>query len=309
MRLLCMILVAGFATFSVAVPPSHTDHGKKLKMRIAVAPLDWGDKDNFNAQPIPASIRNAIDEKLVKKLTDTGDFVVLERGALQSIEGEKTIKAESSGQSQTGKITPAQAMIKAKVTDFQFTNSGTGATVTLGNVSLGGSFSKAVVGVNVRIFDVDSTEMIADETSSKSVTSSSMQVSASINSVFSAVQNFDNSPIGEATTKALDDATNKIVKALEKQPWTTKVVDWDAQAKEVTLGAGEENGVVVGDEFEVSRITKIVKDPDTGEVLGKKVAYKGRVRVTSVDKRFSTAVPVDGADFAPSDLVRLPQSR
>jgi curli biogenesis system outer membrane secretion channel CsgG len=303
MRTLFTILLAGLAVACFSTPTTNADHHRKLKMRIAVAPLDWGDRDSLGTVTIPPEIKNAIDEKLVKKLVDTGDFVVLERGALQSIQTEKAIKAESSGKSQAGKATPAQALIKARVTDFELQNHGTGATLTLGNVSLGGSLSHATVGVNVRIFDVDSSEMIASETAKRSVTSNSVQLSGNIHSVFSAVQNFDNSPIGEATTKALDAATDKIVKALEKQQWSARVADWDAQAKEITITAGAENGIAVGDEFEVSRLAKVVKDPETGEVLGKKTTYLGRVRVTSVDKRFCTAVPVEGTDFAAGDLV------
>src|SRR3954453_20186590 len=94
-----------FTAFASAEP--HT-----LKMRIAVAPLDWSKHDTIDNWQIPVEFRNAIYEKLVKKLMDTGKFIVLEREAMEALLNEKGIKQETSGQAQKGKITPAQTLVK-----------------------------------------------------------------------------------------------------------------------------------------------------------------------------------------------------
>src|SRR6478609_9415518 len=90
---------------------------KHLKLRIAVAPIDYGQNNWVDNWQIPVEFRNAIDDKLAKKLFDTGRFIVLDRESMQPLLDEKAIKEESTGQSQKGKIIPAQALVRGKVTD------------------------------------------------------------------------------------------------------------------------------------------------------------------------------------------------
>jgi curli biogenesis system outer membrane secretion channel CsgG len=290
-----------FTAFATAAP--HT-----LKMRIAVAPLDWSDHDAIDNYQIPVEFRNAIYEKLVKKLMDTGKYIVLEREAMEALLTEKDIKTDNTGQSQKGKIVPAQALIKAKLTDFDLNNRSTGGSLgiggSLGGISLGGRTSEARVGMNVRIFDVDTSEMIADESADKSVSSHSVSVSGNINSVFASVDSFDRTPLGDATTKAISEAVDKISASLDHQPWSASVADWDATAKEVTINAGGEVGVEVGDTYDVYRVTKVIKDPETGAILGKKTSRIGSIRITSVEKKFAVASPVEGTDFTIGDVVK-----
>lgn len=300
-RALLLVALAAFASVALSSPIDQT---KRLKMRVAVAPLDWSDHDSIDNWQIPVEYRNAIYEKLTKKLMDSGKFIVLEREAMEALLNEKAIKTETSGQSQKGKITPAQSLVKGKVTDFELASKGGGGGISIGGLSLGGRVSEAKVGINVRIFDVDTSELLASEDAAKSTQSHSFSVAGGLNSVFGSFDAFDRSPLGEATTKCISDAVDKIIIILDKQPWSSKVADWDAQAKEVTIGAGAEQGVQVGDTFDVYRVTKIIKDPETGEILGKKTSRVGSVRVTTVDKRFSVAVPVDGTDFMAGDIVK-----
>ena len=77
---------------------------KRLKIRLAVAPLDWSFAESWN---VPQGFQQAIYEKLTKKLLDTGKFVMLEREALDALLKEQGIKEDNTGQSQKGKIVPA----------------------------------------------------------------------------------------------------------------------------------------------------------------------------------------------------------
>jgi len=298
-RLLSLALILSLCVCVLA--QGNTKH---LKMRVAVAPLDWTDHEWIGDWQVPIDFRNAIYEKLEKKLLDTGRFVVLEREAMQALLTEKGIKEETSGQSQKGKITPAQSLVKGKVSDFDLSSKGGGAGISVGGLSLGGHVSEAKVGINVRIFDVDTSELLASETCAKSVQSHSFHISGGLGNAFGSFGAFEHSPLGEATTKAIDEAVNKIMIVLDKQSWSAKVADWDSSAKEATLNAGDDAGVRVGDTFDVYRVVKVIKDPETGEILGKKTARVGAVRVTSVDKKFCLASAVEGSTFQSGDIVR-----
>jgi len=277
-------------------------------MRIAVVPLDWSGHDYINNYEIPVDFRNAIYEKLTKKLFDTGKFVLLERDAMEALIKEKDIKEDNTGQSQKGKTVPAQAMVQGKVTDFSLQSSGTGGGISVptpfGGIGASGGVTTARVGLNVRIFNVDTSEIIATEDSDKSVEAHHFSVGANIGGVFASVDHFDSTPLGKATTDAISEAVDKIVKDMSDQPWSASVADWDATAKEVTINAGSELGIKEGDGFDIYRVTKIIKDPDTGAILGKKTTKTGSIRIKSVDKKFAVAMPIEGTDFNVGDIVK-----
>lgn len=287
------------------------EQAKVYKLRVAVAPLDWSKNDRIDNWQIPVEFRQAIYEKLVQKLHATGKFVVLEREALEALLQEKAIKEENTGQSQAGKIVPAQFLVRGQLTDFALNSKGGGGGVSIGGsiggVRVGGRVSEAKVGMNVRMFDVDTSEMIASESAAKSVQATGFDFGGWVNSVGGDFGVYEKSPLGQATTKALDEAVEKIVKALGKQPWQCMVADYDAQAKEVILNAGSELGVGVGDLFEVYAVTRIIKDPETGAVLGKRTAKIGLIKVMEVEKKFSTALVVEGDGFAAGAIVREPK--
>lgn len=76
------------------------------------------------------------------------------------------------------------------------------------------------------------------------------------------------------------------------------------KAKELTLNAGSEVGVSAGNVFDVYKVTKVIKDPETGAVLGKKTAKIGTIKVTSVEKKFSLASVIEGEGFDVGAVVR-----
>lgn len=273
-------------------------------MRVAVAPLDWGDRYWVDDWQIPVEFRNAIYEKLVKKLLDTGQFVVLEREALDALLREQAIKEENTGKSQKGKTVPAQALVKGKVTDFQMKQSGAGGGIGIKGLRIGAKVTEAKMSMNVRIFSVDSSEVLATEEASGKVQSTSFRFSGGIGSVFTDFAAFERSPLGEATTKAIDQAVEKVMKKLGTQLWTASVADFDSDSKEVTINAGSDLGVQVGDVFEIHRVSRIVRDPETGEILGKKTAKLGMVRVKEVEKKFAVAEVVEGTQFEAGDVVK-----
>ncbi|HEY0866354.1 MAG TPA: CsgG/HfaB family protein [Fimbriimonas sp.] len=289
-----------------AVAPLHAQTGeKRLKMRIAVAPMDWGGSDRIDNWMVPVQFRDAINEKLAKRLLDTGRFVVLEREAMEAIQQEKAIKEENTGTSQRGTIVPAQALVRPKMIDFTLARRGTGAGVNIGGIGrIGGGVAEAQCGINVRIFNVDTSELIAAEEAAGKASSSSFQFSGNNRVAFADFATFEKSPLGSAVSKAIDVAVHKIVLNLDKQPWSARVADYDEESKEITLNAGSDLGVRVGDVFEVMRVSRTIKDPETGEILGVRTARAGSLKVIEVEKKLAIAVVVEGEGFKPGDIVR-----
>jgi len=301
--LIAMIGVATLAAAQGSAPAKH------LKIRIAVAPLDYGTFQYIDQWQIPIEFRNAIDEKLATKLHDTGRFIVLDRETMGPLLEEKAIKEENTGQSQKGKIVPAQALVRAKLTDFSLAKRGTGIGVNLGSIGrVGGDVAQASVGVNVTMLDVDTSEILATADAGGKAQSSSFKIQSGARFGFADFHTFENSPLGDAMNKALDATVQKILDKIGKAPWQARVADFDTTSKEITINAGEETGVQVGDTFDLMHVSGVVKDPDTGQVLRTKSAKIGRVKIKEVDKKFAVAELIEGTTAEVGDIVLEPKS-
>jgi len=302
MKSILTLLALMSVCFAAAEAPVQQ---KRLKLRVAVTPLDWKDHYWIGSWQIPIEFRNAIYEKLVKKLFDTGRFVVLEREALEDLMTEKAIKEENTGESQKGKTVPAQALVRGAVSDFSLNEKGAGLGVSVpGLGTVGGKVSEARVAINVRIFDVDTSEVIATETASGRADAGGFNFSGWVGNLGTNFEAYNSSPLGKATNTAIDKAVEAILKKLGDKPWQARVADWDTEAKEATINAGAEAGVVVGDQFDVLRVTRVIKDPDTGQVLGVRTTKVGTIRITETQPKFAIAVASEGTALQAGDLVR-----
>jgi len=308
-RLLLTSTFLALAAMSLAQGTAATvPSAKHLKLRIAVAPIDYGDFQYIDQWQIPVEFRNAIDEKLADKLLATGRFIVLEREAMQPLLQEQSIKEQNTGQSEKGKIVPAQALIRAKLTDFSIARRGSGIGINVGSIGrVGGNVTQASVGVNLTMFDVDTSELLASTDAGGKASSSSFNLQSGARFGFADFNTFENSPLGDAMNKTLDATVQKILDKLGDQPWSARVADFDAASKEVTINAGVDTGVQVGDTFDLMHVAKVIKDPDTGETLGVKTEKLGRVRVKDVEKKFAVCDLIEGTSADVGDLVQEPK--
>jgi hypothetical protein len=58
---------------------------------------------------------------------------------------------------------------------------------------------------------------------------------------------------------------------------------WDVAGSLVTLSAGADNGVHIGDRFEVLRIVAATLNPATKEILDERIEKVGEVSITSIE--------------------------
>jgi hypothetical protein len=73
---------------------------------------------------------------------------------------------------------------------------------------------------------------------------------------------------------------------------------------QIVLNVGSKAGVKVGDQLEVRRVTKEIKDPTTGAIIRRLSTSIGIVRATDVDDSSAVCVPVSGTDFKTGDSVK-----
>jgi hypothetical protein len=76
---------------------------------------------------------------------------------------------------------------------------------------------------------------------------------------------------------------------------------------EVTINRGEGGGVAVGDTFNVFALGEELIDPDTKESLGREEAKVGKVKITQVNPKTSTAQILEDTGIDKGAILRKPQ--
>lgn len=116
--------------------------------------------------------------------------------------------------------------------------------------------------------------------------------------------NFQETIIGEATMDACDKLAAEIAKKIPELPIKPRVIDAmvaSVQGEKIYINYGTNEGIQVGDRFEVHQITGIVKDPDTKEVLDKQTVHVGSLVITQVREKTSIG-SYSGPPFNPAQL-------
>jgi curli biogenesis system outer membrane secretion channel CsgG len=297
------VMLAALMIGAIAMPTSAgAQEPRRLKLRVAVAPIEWQERF-IQAFQIPAGFTNEMTGKLAEALLKTGRFDVMEREEMENLLNERELMEENTGQSLRGRIIPAQALIRVRVNDFELNERGGGGSIGVGPVRVGGGGSEARVGLGLRVIDTTTGRVLAAKSAEGVAKEGGAAIGLNIGSFQGGFEAFQRTPLGKATTTAINKAVEEIVQTLSQMPWQARVADFDASSKEVTINAGSNQGVRVGDVFVVERVVRVITDPDTGEVLGSRTERAGTITIIDVQPRFAVG-KLEGESAQRGDLVR-----
>jgi curli biogenesis system outer membrane secretion channel CsgG len=254
----------------------------------------------------PADFASGLTEILTTELVGTGKFLVLERTALSDIVAEQDLMAGGKVNKETGArsgaIIGAQALIRCAITEYSNTQSGSSGSINIKGISLGGNVVKALVGIDTRIYDATTSEILASVAAHGTATTSGTDFKYSDANVNVGASGFNTTPLGQASRKAIAEAVHFIVTKLGEMPWEARVVR--AQGRLVYLNAGEESGVAAGQVFEVFRPEEALVDPASGTELGSPDRRLGSLKVTAVKPKYSVGQMTEGDIPKRNDVVR-----
>jgi curli biogenesis system outer membrane secretion channel CsgG len=275
------------------------------KMRVAVIDIEFRPGVYTHGwNQVPAAFNTGLVEKIGDALQKTGRFVVVERQILDEIRQEQAIAAQAGKAGDKPYVQPAQLLIKAVITEFTYAERGAGVGIDIkGLGKVQGRVQEALVRMNLRAIDPFTSEVVASQSGDGRATATAVDFSASVSAVLSNFELFNSSPLGHATSKAIDGAVRSLVGEIKDIPWACRVID--AEGSDIYINAGENDGLRVGDTLEVMRVTKTVRDPETGEVLGREEGRVGLLRVKATRERYSICVVTDGEKPVVGDSVRM----
>ena len=307
--------------------PAAAQSAPVRRPRIAVMDFDYATVQTASAAVFGTNVDvgKGIADLLVTGLVKNGSSSIIERKALDKIMTEQNFsnsnRADPNSAAKIGKLLGVDAILVGSITEFgnetKKTNLGGGGG-NWGGFGLGGfghSNSKANVGINARLVNVDTGEIIAvAEGIGQSSRSSTSMLGGGGNwhgfgggAADFGSSDFQNTIIGEATKIAVDKLKDDLVSNAPKVAVRTITVDGLIAAVDggqIVLNVGARAGVKVGDQLEVVRVTREIKDPTTGNVLRRLTTSVGIVKATDVDDVSAVCSPVSGAGFKAGDRVK-----
>ena len=226
-------------------------------------------------------IVESLDSQLVDRISATRKFDVVGRTDLNEVLKEQDLGASGNVDAKTaakaGKLAGAKYLLVATVDDFQdyvetATFEGTGRTATK------------------RVFRFSIVGKIYDSSTGKPLESANYQTG---NDEFKQIQQERSYSVKDGE---LSDEMMVAVAQTSATRIATHVADVIFPPKVlirrdnvVTINRGEGGGVAVGEVYNVFAQGEELKDPDTGEVLGREEVKVGKVKISQVNAKTSLA--------------------
>src|SRR5690348_6486263 len=315
----------GAPTTAAAAPGATAPQGRKK--RIAVFDFDYATVQTASSAAFGTNVDvgKGITDLLVKYLVQDGTYSVIERQALDKILAEQNFsnsdRANPTSAAKLGKLLGVDAIIVGSITQFGNDTKNTkigGGGGNWGGFGVGGfghKKSKAIVAVDARIVDIDTAEIlgVADGKGESSRESTSLLGGGGnwhgwgSGAVDFGSSDFQQTILGEAVAKAVTDLSTGIIADNPKLQARTITVEGLVAAvdgAQVVVNVGAKAGLKVGDQLNVERVTKEIKDPATGKVLRRMATSVGVIKVTDVDDVSAVASVVSGAGFKIGDSVK-----
>jgi curli biogenesis system outer membrane secretion channel CsgG len=323
--LVCLFMVGGSIAVMAQAPAAAPTQGRKK--RVAIMDFDYATVHSGVAAIFgqDVDVGKGITDLLVTYLVKDASYSVIERKALDKIMAEQNFsnsdRANPASAAKIGKLLGVDAIVVGSITQFGNETKNTkiggggGGFAGFGLGGFGHKNSKAIVGIDARIVDIDTGEILAvAQGKAESARSSTSLLGGGGNwhgfgggAADFGSSDFQNTIIGEAVKLATQQLSTEVIAGKDKLVTRTIIVEGLVAAVDsgqVILNVGTKNGVKVGDELNVARVTREIKDPATGKVLRKMSTPVGVVKVTDVDDISAVCTPLSGNGFKVGDAVK-----
>jgi curli biogenesis system outer membrane secretion channel CsgG len=279
------------------------------KRTVAVAP--FGVTSQFAAEYGFTDVGGGMAAMLATALVESNEFLVVERAQLSTVlaEQELGVNAMTTAESgvQPGQLLGAQLLIVGEVTEFSDAAKGRGFGLgfSMGQKQLGLSpqSKTGTVGLDVRVIDTANGRIVAAFRVREEVKSRSIAINVGYKGRSAGLSDFLRTPIGQAARNAINQVVQQFAAAASGQPWSGSVVE--VEGGSLVINAGAEAGVRIGDRFVIRRVARLLTDPASGRVLGRRTEIMGFATVEEVGDALAYArfTPVFGSTAARGDLV------
>jgi curli biogenesis system outer membrane secretion channel CsgG len=318
---------AAGAPAAAAAAPAAAPAPTGRKKRVAIFDFDYATVQTSTSALFGTNVDvgKGVSDLLVKCLVQDGTYSVIERQQMDKILSEQNFsnsdRANPNSAAQIGKLLGVDAIIVGSVTQFGNDNKNVGVGGNGGGLpgfgigSFGKKKSKAVVVLDARIVNIDTAEILGVAEGKGESERDGLMLGGEGGkwngfgggNVDFGSSGFQQTILGEAVSQAVNQMSAGIVADASKFSVRTISVNGLVAAVDggqVILNVGGKAGVKVGDQLSIERVTREIKDPQTGAVIRRMTSPIGIVKVTDVDDQSSVCTPVSGTDFKVGDAAK-----
>ncbi|PKM97645.1 MAG: hypothetical protein CVU79_07355 [Elusimicrobia bacterium HGW-Elusimicrobia-3] len=243
------------------------------------------------------NVGTGVADMLVTALAGTKKYTLIEREKLDKVLDEQRLGASGAVTAQTaariGRLLGANYIITGAITEFGVKDSKIGVGGLEKVLPFGGGAkvakNTARAAIDVRAIDTTSAQIVAAAKGEGSKSSAEFSGNLSIAPSFDfGKDGFDETIIGKAARKAVEDVVKEITKAFDEGGGgAVKIIK--ISGNQVYINSGSADGEKVGRVYGVYRMGEDMVDPDTGESLGSEEEKIGTAKVVKVNPKFSVA--------------------
>ena len=243
-----------------------------------------------------------IEAIVIDVLNQTGRFRLVERQVLESILDEQNLaksgRLANPSVAKTGNVLGAQYLMKVVVTDYEEDVSGGGGGGIGGGLlsraaGLGGigiSKSESRVGMNFRLIDAETSEVLYTKQIESKIKQSNLTLGGGLigggKLGGAAFSKYSKTPIGQAVIAGINKGVYEIVKQIGSLPASGRVIK--VEGDKIWLNIGKDV-VSPGEVLKVKSKGEELIDPDTGISLGSDDREIGTASVSQAEEKFSIA--------------------
>jgi curli biogenesis system outer membrane secretion channel CsgG len=298
-------------------PENHFDSSSLIiaqsqqKPKVAVLDFDFSSVSDPGLLSLFSGGSKGVSDILVNKLVRGNSYKVIERSQLEAILQEQNLGAfgrvDTSTAAKIGKILGVKAIIVGSVTQFELEQKSSGLSVF--GFGTGGNKTNAYVQLNIRVIDTSTAEilMVADgagtaNQSDKSINILGVSSSSATSNEGKLLTIATNKAIDEVVT-ALNSNSGQIVASASATPDVEALIA-DVSGSTIVFNKGSADGYQQGMKLSIERVSKEIKDPQTGRVIRRLTEKVGMVELSDVDNNSSVGQIISGAQFKIGDLAK-----
>lgn len=237
----------------------------------------------------------AAQDMLITELVKSKQFRVIERERLDAIMKEKGLvlsgDIDPSTAMKIGKLLGAEYLIAGSVTEFGKTEKEARGAWGIG---FGAKKVEFVSALDARLFSVNTGEILWADSASEKESNFNLEIFGSGGGVKEDERLFD---------KVLRPVVKKLAQSLLKTPLETSSTTVSVSGKiasvsgsTVYINLGSAHNIKPGQTLGVYKVAKEIKDPDTGEVLGREEKKVGEIKIIQVKgEKLSEATIISGS--------------
>lgn len=252
-------------------------------------------------------VGDGVSDMLTTALVKSGNYRVMERAEIDRILNEQDFgqsgRVTQQSAAKMGQVLGVEIAVIGSVSEFGYKKGETGGAIK--GLGIGVSNQQAVVGVDVRMVNTNTGEIITAENVRKKKSAKGLKLRTN-KLAFKDQKDFDESLVGKAAREAIEDVVSMIDNNANNIPWQAKVIT--EKGGVVFINSGEADGLQVGDVFAVYSKGEDLIDPDTGISLGSVDTKIGEIKITDAsvgNGKASKCSIVQGSGFAKGNFVRM----